>query len=84
VVLPLAKRGLLAGLVLSFARGLGEFGATLMLAGYIPEQTNTMPLTIYSLASSGEWDKAHGLVLILTLSSAGFLYLTSRFQRELL
>src|SRR5699024_12497974 len=44
---PIAWPGLLAGIVLAFARGLGEFGATLMLAGYIPDVTDTIPLAIY-------------------------------------
>ena len=78
VVLPLAKKGMLAGIVLAFARGLGEFGATLMLAGNIPLRTNTMPLTIYSLAASGEWNKAHVLAGILTLTSALFLWIVHR------
>ncbi len=47
ITLPLARRGILAGAVLSFARALGEFGATLMLAGNIPGKTQTMPLAIY-------------------------------------
>ena len=81
VVLPLAGKGILAGIVLSFARGLGEFGATLMVAGNIPERTNTMPLTIYSLAASGDWNKAHILVAILTLTSALFIGLTYRINK---
>ena len=55
VILPLAKRGIVAGTVLSFARAMGEFGATLMLAGNLPGRTDTMPIAIYSLAGSGEW-----------------------------
>ncbi len=47
VTLPLAFRGIMAGIVLSFARALGEFGATLMLAGNIPGKTQTMPLAIF-------------------------------------
>ncbi len=83
IVLPLAKPGLLSGLVLSFARGMGEFGATLMLAGNIPQKTSTMPLTIYSLSANGDWNQAHILAGILTLSSAAFLYVTTRLNREL-
>jgi molybdate transport system permease protein len=49
ITLPLASRGVLAGVVLSFARALGEFGATLMLAGNIPGKTQTMPLAIYEM-----------------------------------
>jgi molybdate transport system permease protein len=79
VIFPLAARGLAAGIILSFARAIGEFGATLMLAGNIPGRTNTMPLAIYSLAASGEWGKAQAMVLALTLSSFVFLYIANRF-----
>jgi molybdate transport system permease protein len=84
VVLPLAKRGIIAGSVLSFARAMGEFGATLMLAGTIPGKTDTMPLAIYSLAGSGEWSTAHIMVLILTCISGGFLYLANRYSRRII
>lgn len=80
VVLPLAKRGIIAGTVLSFARAMGEFGATLMLAGNIPGRTDTMPIAIYSLAAGGEWNKAHGLVAIMTLISGFFLYIANRYS----
>jgi molybdate transport system permease protein len=81
VILPLAKRGIMAGAILSFARAMGEFGATLMLAGNLPGKTDTMPLAIYSLAGSGEWSKAHLLVLVFTLVSGMFLYLANRFGK---
>lgn len=83
VILPLAKRGLLAGVVLSFARALGEFGATLMLAGNIPGKTDTMPLAIYSFAASGESHKATGMVVLLSLLAAFFLFLANRYSRRL-
>jgi molybdate transport system permease protein len=54
ITLPLARRGVIAGLVLSFARALGEFGATLMIAGNIPGVTQTMPLAIYEAVASGD------------------------------
>src|SRR3954466_4262864 len=54
VTLPLARNGILAGLVLAFARALGEFGATLMLAGNIPGRTSTVPLAIYTAVQTGE------------------------------
>ena len=82
VIFPLAKRGLIAGAVLSFARALGEFGATLMVAGDIPGRTDTMPLAIYSLASDGEWSKANTMVVLLTAMSAIFLYLANRYARR--
>jgi molybdate transport system permease protein len=82
VILPLSARGILAGSVLSFARAMGEFGATLMLAGNIPGRTDTMPLAIYSIASSGEWADAHSMVIILTLMSGVFLYLANRYTKR--
>lgn len=68
---PIAWPGLLAGLVLAFARGLGEFGATLMLAGYIPNVTDTIPLAIYFAAESGEIGVAKFWVIIIVV--LGFL-----------
>ena len=65
VAFPLAWPGLLAGLVLSFARGLGEFGATLMLAGYIPGKTDTIPMAIYFAVESGQMEKATFWVIII-------------------
>ncbi len=82
VILPLAKKGIIAGAVLSFARALGEFGATLMLAGNLPGKTDTMPLAIYSLAGSGDWDKAGGMVLLLTIMAGLFLYMANRYSRK--
>ncbi len=63
VTLPLAFRGVMAGVVLSFARALGEFGATLMLAGNIPGKTQTMPLAIFEAFISGEDRQAQALAL---------------------
>lgn len=65
VVFPLAWPGLLAGFVLSFARGLGEFGATLMLAGYLPGRTDTIPVAIYFAVESGQMEKAMFWVIII-------------------
>jgi molybdate transport system permease protein len=84
VVLPLAKRGIVAGTVLSFARAMGEFGATLMLAGNLPGRTDTMPLAIYSLAGSGEWSQAHLMVLLMTAMSGIFLYIANRYTNRII
>lgn len=67
VTVPLAWPGLLAGLVLSFARALGEFGATLMLAGNIPGKTETIPLAIYFAVESGDMYRAQFWVSVVTL-----------------
>jgi molybdate transport system permease protein len=69
VTLPLARNGILAGLVLAFARALGEFGATLMLAGNIPGKTATVPLAIYTAVQTGEQSTVLVLVAILTALS---------------
>jgi molybdate transport system permease protein len=81
ITLPLAGRGILAGVVLSFARAFGEFGATLMLAGNIPGKTQTMPLAIYEAVVSGEDAQAKWLALILTGISVTVVYLTNRLSR---
>jgi molybdate transport system permease protein len=81
ITLPLAKRGIIAGIVLSFARALGEFGATLILAGNIPGKTQTMPLAIYEAVISGEDARAQVLALILTGVSVSVIYITNKLSR---
>lgn len=82
ITLPLARRGIVAGIILSFARALGEFGATLMLAGNIPGRTQTMPLAIYEATVAGEDGRAQALALILTLISVAAVYLTNKLGRS--
>ena len=67
VTLPLAWRGILAGVLLAFARALGEFGATLMVAGSIPGKTQTLSIAVYEAVQAGEDDVANTLVLITSL-----------------
>lgn len=68
ITMPLASRSLIAGFILGFARGLGEFGATLMIAGNIPHRTQTIPTAIYTAVDRGEvslaWIWASAMVLI--------------------
>ena len=78
-----AKKGILAGLILSFARAIGEFGATLMLAGNIPGKTNTMSISIYSAFQAGNNELAQVLVLILVFMSLLTIALTGRFVGKL-
>jgi molybdate transport system permease protein len=78
VTLPLAKNGIIAGLVLAFARALGEFGATLMLAGNIPGKTTTVPLAIYTAVQTGEMGEAVTLVVALTILSCVVLMVAGR------
>ena len=67
VILPLSKNGIYAGLVMCWARALGEFGATSMVAGCIPGKTETMTLAIYSKSMSGDLSTATAIALLLTL-----------------
>jgi molybdate transport system permease protein len=78
VTLPLARNGILAGLVLAFARALGEFGATLMLAGNIPGRTATVPLAIYTAVQTGDDTTALVLVGVLTVLSCVVLVAAGR------
>ncbi|MCL7474968.1 MAG: molybdate ABC transporter permease subunit [ANME-2 cluster archaeon] len=83
ITLPLARKGLMAGIILSFARALGEFGATLMVAGNIPGSTDTMPLAIYGAMISGDMGTANLLAGILTFVSFLIIYLTFKTGRWL-
>ncbi|MDA8087184.1 MAG: molybdate ABC transporter permease subunit [Nitrospiraceae bacterium] len=83
VVLPLARKGILAGTVLSFARAIGEFGATLMFAGDIPGRTETMPLAIYNYLENGEWARARTMVIILTVLSVSVIYMANRLSKRI-
>ena len=67
ITLPLAWRGIMAGLLLAFARALGEFGATLMVAGSIPGKTQTLSIAIYEAVQAGQDDTANLLVLITSI-----------------
>lgn len=80
ITLPLARRGILAGLVLGSARALGEFGATLMIAGNIPGVTQTAPLAIYDAVQAGRYADANGMVLVLSVLSFASLFIVNRMQ----
>jgi len=74
ILLPLAVPGLLAGVTLAFARALGEFGATLMLAGNIPGQTQTMPMAIFFAVEAGDMGEAWlWAIAIMFLSLSGLM-----------
>lgn len=78
VTLPLAWPGIMAGLVLSFARALGEFGATLMVAGNIPGQTQTIPVAIFFAVDAGDTATARTLVAIVTIFSFLVIFWVNR------
>jgi molybdate transport system permease protein len=78
VTLPTAWRGVIAALVLGFARALGEFGATLMFAGNIPGRTNTMPLELFAAYQAGDDARAAIYVAVLTGFSGAVALLAAR------
>lgn len=82
ITLPLARRGVLAGLVLGGARAFGEFGATLMVAGSIPGRTQTVPLAIYDAVQAGDDGVAVRLVLLTTVLAFVSLWLVRRLERR--
>lgn len=81
VTLPLAWRGILAGLLLAFARALGEFGATLMIAGSIPNETQTLSIAVYEAVQAGDDDLANQLVIIISLVCVAILWLTQYLSK---
>lgn len=81
VILPNCWPGVAAGTVLSFARALGEFGATTMLAGNIPGRTQTMSLAIYSAVAGNNREKAYRWVVIILIMSFAALLLTNLLSK---
>ena len=81
VTIPLAWRAIAAGLALCFARAIGEFGATLMVAGNIPGSTQTMSIAIYDAVQAGRYAQANLLVVLLTLVAVGALVLLATTAR---
>jgi molybdate transport system permease protein len=82
IAIPLAMPGIVGGLVLSFARAMGEFGATLMIAGNIPGRTQTMPLAIFFAAEGGDMQKAMLWVIIIVTFSL-FLIIVLNYWSEI-
>lgn len=87
--LPNALPGIIAGGLLAFARGLGEFGATAMIAGNIAGRTRTLPLAVYSAVAVGDWDAAGwyvsvivGICLLVVIGLNVYLYKTKQQQGE--
>jgi molybdate transport system permease protein len=79
VSLPMAMPGVASGAVLAFARGLGEFGATAMIAGNIAGKTRTLPLAIYSAVAAGDMETASDYVLVIILSAFVIIALMNYF-----
>ena len=81
VTLPLARRGVVAGLILGAARALGEFGATLMVAGNIPGRTQTLPLAVYDAVQSRRYEEANVMLLVLTSLAFAGLWCVRRLEQ---
>ncbi|HEX6213232.1 MAG TPA: molybdate ABC transporter permease subunit [Vicinamibacterales bacterium] len=82
ITLPLASRGIIAGAILGFSRALGEFGATIMIAGAIPGQTQTLSVGIYTLVETGREDAAWSLLAISATLAFVAIYLSNRFAER--
>ncbi|MEM5429983.1 molybdate ABC transporter permease subunit [Cupriavidus oxalaticus] len=78
VTLPLAARGIIAGVLLAFARALGEFGATLMIAGNLPGRTQTLSVAIYEAVQAGDDNTANLLVLVTSVTCVLLLVVAGR------
>ena len=79
ITLPMAHRGIIGGTILGFSKSLGEFGATIMVAGNIPGKTQTMALAIFSAVHLGEDVSVYRLVFISTVVAFAAIWLTERF-----
>ena len=78
ITLPLAARGIAAGAVLGFSRALGEFGATIMIAGAIPGRTRTLAVGIYTLVETGREEAAWSLLVVSAVLAFGAIYASNR------
>ena len=81
VTLPLAKRGIIAGTAMAFARSMGDFGTTLMVAGNIPHKTQTISIAIYDAVQANNIPLANTLVLIITIFSILVLFWVNKFTK---
>jgi molybdate transport system permease protein len=82
ITIPLAWKGIMAGVILAFTRALGDFGATLMVAGNIPGVTQTMSIAIYDAVVAGEVAKANQMVFVITMCGVLALILLNRLQKQ--
>jgi molybdate transport system permease protein len=83
IILPISWRGIFAGFSMSFVRALGDFGATLMVAGSIPGKTLTMPIAIYNSLQAGNENMANLLVVIMTSVSVIVLFIVNILEKKM-
>lgn len=84
VTLPLAGRGIIAGISLAFARALGDFGTTIMVAGNIPGRTQTMPIAVYDRVQAFDYATAGALAGVLSVVAVVVLLVVRRLERSAL
>ncbi|WP_373231826.1 molybdate ABC transporter permease subunit [Cohnella sp.] len=82
ITVPLGWRGIVSGVILAFARALGDFGTTLMVSGSIPNKTLTMPIAIYDSMQSGDKEMTNMLVMIMTSVAVVSLFLLNRLEKR--
>lgn len=82
VALPLAGPGIIGGLMLGFARALGDFGVTLMVAGDIPGETQTASLAIYDAIQAGREHDAAVMSIVITVGAVAIMYAVNKLQRR--
>lgn len=82
IKVPMAKSGILAGTILAFARALGEFGATIMVAGNIPDRTQTMAIAVFSAVNAGNRELAYIWVAIILTVSVILITLMNYFAKK--
>ena len=82
ITLPLARKSILAATAFAFARAMGDFGVTIMIAGNIPGRTQTMAVAIYDAVQSGRSGPALVMVMIISATTLAILYLTNRLQGD--
>jgi len=82
ITLPLARRGVWAAMALAFARALGDFGITIMIAGNIPGRTQTASVAIYDAVQAGRDNEAFTLAVIVSLIATALLYFINRLERR--
>ncbi len=82
ITIPLAWRGIMAGTILAFARALGDFGTTIMVAGNIPGKTQTMPIAVYDAVLGDNTPLANALVLVTTITAVVVLIALNRLERS--
>lgn len=82
IIIPLSWRGIIAGITMAFARALGDFGTTLMVAGSIPDKTLTMPIAIYNAMQADDTRTVNLLVAIMTFTALSVIFIISRIGKK--